>query len=280
MNKYLKTAAKAFAGATLNIQRFANAYVDGLKANESEAQLAFAAAYPMFGPREWKRFALVGHRRLLPQFVFKSDAFVGKLLRRSDSMDVQKALVSASKLGLLRVDRGQGPVSVTLDMLTGSEEKALTFLLNAEDAKLKPAQLIAKFRSMVATVNRQTQAWKVPLWEVKTSGSRVYVKLNRATTLDRSEVAELLNALDGRCGKTSKREQSASVLLMRLVDAIVDLEALRDEEWDFEVQNGTREFWNGKTCRAHERLLARIKRSRSRVNDLARAATGRTDLDV
>ena len=280
MNQYLKTAAKAWAGATLNIQRFANAYVDALKEDEGAARLAFAAAYPMFGPREWKRFALVGYRSLLPQFVFKSDAFVGKLLRRSDSLDIQKALVSASKLGLLRVDRGQGPVSVTLDTLTNSEEKALTFLLNVDDAKLKPAQLIAKFRSMVATVNRQTQTWKVPLWEVKTSGARVYAKLNRATTLDRSEVAELLNALDGRGGKTAKREQSASVLLMRLVDAIVDLEALRDEEWDFEEQNGTRESWTGKTCRAHERLLARIQRSRSRVNDLARAATGRADLDV
>ena len=280
MNKYLKTAAKAWAGATLNIQRFANAYVDGLKADESAAQLAFAAAYPMFGPREWKRFALVGYRRLLPQFVFKSDAFVGKLLRRSDSLDVQNALVSASELGLLRVDRGQGPVSVTLDTLTDSEEKALTFLLNTEDAKLKPAQLIAKFRSMVATVNRQTQTWKVPLWEVKTSGTRVYVKLNRATTLDRSEVAELLDALDGRGEKTAKREQSASVLLTRLVDAIADLEALRDEEWDFEEQNGIRESWTGKTCRTHERLLARIQRSRRRVNDLARAAIGSDNLNV
>lgn len=280
MNQYLKNAAKAFAGATLNIQRFANAYVDGLKADKNAAQLAFSAAYPMFGPREWKRFSLVGYRRLLPQFVFKSDAFVGKLLRLSDSMDVQKALVSASKLGLLRVDRGQGPVSVTLDTLTNSEEKALTFLLNAEDSKLKPAQLIAKFRSMVATVNRQTQTWKVPLWEVKTSGARVYVKLNRATTLDRSEIAELLNALDGRVGKTAKREQSASVLLTRLVDAIVDLEALRDEEWDFEEQNGTRESWTGKICRAHERLLSRIQRSRSRVNYLVRSATGRDDIDV
>lgn len=280
MNQYLKTAATAWAGATLNIQRFANAYVDGLKEDESAAQLAFAAAYPMFGPREWKRFALVGYRRLMPQFVFKSDAFVGKLLRRSDSLDVQKALVSASKLGLLRVDRGQGPVSVTLDTLTERDEKALTFLLNAEDAKLKPAQLIAKFRSMVATVNRQTQTWKVPLWEVKTYGKRVYVKLNRATTLDRSEVSEILNAIDGRGEKTSKSEQSASVLLTRLVDAIVDLESLRDEEWDFEVRNGTRESWTGKTCLAHERLLARIQRSRSRVNDLARAATGRADIDV
>ena len=280
MNQYLKTAAKAFAGATLNIQRFANAYVDGIKADESAAQLAFAAAYPMFGPREWKRFALVGYRRLLPQFVFKSDAFVGKLLRRSDSLDVQKALVSASKLGLLRVDRGQGPVSVTLDTLTNSEEKVLTFLLNADDAKLNPAQLISKFRSMVATVNRQTQTWKVPLWEVKTSGARVYVKLNRATTLDRSEVAELLDALDGRGGKTSKREQSASVLLTRLVDAIADLEDLRDEEWDFEVKHGTRESWSGTTCRAHERLLSRIQRSRSRVNDLMRSAIGRVDIDV
>ena len=280
MNQYLKTAAKAFAGATLNIQRFANAYVYGLKVDKNAAQLAFSAAYPMFGPREWKRFALVGYRRLMPQFVFKSDSFVGKLLRRSDSLDVQKALVSASKLGLLRVDRGQGPVSVTLDTLTNSEEKALTFLLNADDAKLKPAQLIAKFRSMVATVNRQTQTWKVPLWEVKTSGSRVYVKINRATTMDRSEVAEILNALEGSGGNTSKLEQSASVLLTRLVDAIVDLEALRDEEWDFEEQNGTRESWTGKTCRAHERLLERIQRSRSRVNYLARAATGMDDLDV
>ena len=53
-----------------------------------------------------------------------------------------------------------------------------------------------------------------------------------------------------------------------------------DEEWDFEVKHGTRESWSGTNCRAHERLLSRIQRSRSRVNDLMRAAIGRVDIDV
>ena len=81
MKKYLNLAAKAWAKATLNIQRFANAYVEAVCEFGSDAVEQFKVAYPMFGDREWKRLEMIGNGELLPQFFFKSDYFVGKLLK-------------------------------------------------------------------------------------------------------------------------------------------------------------------------------------------------------
>jgi len=104
MENFLKAAALAWAKTTLNIQKFADAYVAALLPFGDEARERFALAYPMFGPREWRRMELVGNRELLPQFMFKSDSFVGKLLKFPNSMKYQKALVSASNDGFLRID--------------------------------------------------------------------------------------------------------------------------------------------------------------------------------
>ena len=86
MKKYLKTAAKAWAGATLNVKRFADAWYAAVSKHGDEAIEAFRAAYPMFGDREWKRIGMIADGRLLPQLFFKSDYFIGKILNLNGSM--------------------------------------------------------------------------------------------------------------------------------------------------------------------------------------------------
>lgn len=154
---FLASAAKAFAGATMNIQKFAECYVEARRHfidREDEAIDAFQAAYPMFGEREWRRLWLIGNYILLPQFMFKSDAFVGKLLRMNDHMKWQRALVSASEDGTLRVDRGDGPEKVKLSDLTSKEEKVLGMLLSEKDEKMSPEELISTFDGIVRKINK------------------------------------------------------------------------------------------------------------------------------
>lgn len=153
---YLKSAAKAFANATLNIKKFADCYVDARLNCEDEAEVieAFNAAYPMFGEREWKRFWMIGNDILLPQFMFKSDLFVCKLLRMKNHMKWQQALVSASEDGTLRVDRGKGPEKVKLSELTKKEEKVLAMLLSENDSKKSPEDLIATFGGIMRKINK------------------------------------------------------------------------------------------------------------------------------
>jgi len=154
IKKYLSSAAKAWANANLNIQKFADNYVAAVLELEDEAREAFKAAYPMFGKREWHRFWLVGTNILLPQFMFKSDSFVCKLLKLKDHMKWQFALVSASEDGTLRVDRGHGPESVKLSELTKKEEKTLAMLLSDNDSKLSPIELLSKFESIMRKINK------------------------------------------------------------------------------------------------------------------------------
>lgn len=154
---YLKSAAKAFANATLNIQKFAECYVEARRRfidREDEVCEKFRAAYPMFGEREWRRLWLVGNYILLPQFMFKSDSFVGKLLRMKNHMKWQQALVSASDDGTLRVDRGHGPEKVKLSDLTKKEEKVLEMLMSEKDSKMTPAELISTFGGIMRKVNK------------------------------------------------------------------------------------------------------------------------------
>lgn len=168
MEKYLKIAARAWAGATLNIKKFADAYVEAVGMFGDEARDKFSAAYPMFGEREWRRLGQIGDGRLLPQFFFKSDFFVGKLLNMNSSMRIQKALVGASNDGRIRVDRGNGPEKVRLADLTRKEEKALILLLSEENEKLSPDDLKLKYRTLVANVNKSNRSRR-PAWEIERS---------------------------------------------------------------------------------------------------------------
>lgn len=279
MKKYLILAAKAWAKATLNIQKFADAYVEAVGKFGDVAAEEFKFEFPMFGEREWRRLTLIGNGELLPQFFFKSDFFVGKLLNLNGSMRFQKALVGASNDGKLRVDRGNGPENVTLADLTKKEEKALVLLLSEENEKLSPTELREKFRTLVAKINKSNTRRKAA-WEIRddANGRRV-VRFNRACNMSLSDMKVAINGLKRWSGVGAPARPSDEIL-KEMVDAIIELEALRDEEWDFEERNGHRDSWSDETCNDHEKLLDDIHNARVKVRNLAREATGNMELDV
>ena len=63
-------------------------------------------------------------------------------------------------------------------------------------------------------------------------------------------------------------------ILKDLVEAIREYNSLRDDEWDFDDNNGNRDFWSEDVINAHEELLNTIKESRIKVRNLIVEATG------
>ena len=273
MEKYLKMAAKAWAKATLNIKKFADAYVEAVGKFGDEAMERFSAAYPMFGEREWRRLGQIGDGRLLPQFFFKSDFFVGKLLNLNSSMRIQKALVGASNDGLIRVDRGNGPEKVKLADLTRKEDKALIMLLSEENEKLTPEELKLKYRTLVAKINKSNVVHR-PAWEIVTVGDVKVARFNRSCSMSLREIDEIRKRLSGS-------ERTAEDILKDLAEAVVRLGSLRDEEWEFADRHGMDDmFWDEEISREHDELLDDIMKARELTTKLVREATGDNKLSA
>lgn len=276
---FLKSAAKAFANATLNIQKFAECYASARRHfpyNETEVIDAFRAAYPMFGNREWRRFWLVGNYILLPQFMFKSDSFVSKLLKLKDHMKWQQALVSASEDGKLTVDRGHGPEKVKLSDLTKKEEKTLAMLMSEKDSKLTPAQLLAKFGGIVKRINKNVK--KHPRYEYVDDGPNgKFVRFYGKCDVRAPELRNILNHI-GEGEMIGVR--TAADILKDMSDAVVEYSDLRDEEWDFEKRHGDRYMWNERICRNHGKLLDKIQASRDKLTKLVREAKGDEGINI
>lgn len=278
MKKFLNLAAKAWAKATLNIQKFANAYVEAVREFGDEAIEKFMVAFPMFGEREWRRLTLIGNGELLPQFFFKSDFFVGKLLKLNSSMRIQKALVGASNDGRIRVDRGNGPEKVALADLTAKEDKALVMLLSEENEKLTPSELKNKFRLLVAKINKSNRSGR-PAWELRTVNGRSVARFNRACSMERSDLEDVLRSVKkGRCVGATRPSRE---ILDELSKTIISLEGLRDSEWDFVDKNGhDPAFWSGEADEEHDEILASIQNYRDAVSRLVQEATGDDSIRV
>lgn len=276
MEKYLKIAARAWAGATLNIKKFADAYVEAVGMFGDKAKERFSAAYPMFGKREWHRLGQIGDGRLLPQFFFKSDCFVGKLLNMNSSMRIQKALVGASNDGRIRVDRGNGPEKVRLSDLTRKEERALILLLSEENEKLSPDDLKLKYRTLVANVNKSNRSSR-PAWEIRIVRGCPVAHINRACNM---EVYDLEDALERVKACRSGSARTSREILNELANHIIKLESLRDDEWDFEEKHGQRDMWDDEVMKEHDELLDEIQAARDYATKLIREATGNDKLEV
>jgi hypothetical protein len=273
MEKYLKIAARAWAGATLNIKKFADAYVEAVGKFREKAMERFSAAYPMFGEREWRRLGQIGAGSLLPQFFFKSDFFVGKLLNLNSSIRIQKALVGASNDGRIRVDRGNGPEKVRIADLTRKEEKALILLLSEENEKLSPEELKLKYRELVARVNKSNSTHSVK-WEIRmVDGARV-AHFNRSCNVDILEIDKVRREILGG-------SRTSEDILQDLVVAVIRLNSLRDDEWEFQEDHGSNsDFWDDEVNKAHDDLLDNIQAARDDAKRLVREATGNDRLEV
>lgn len=278
MKDYLKRAAKAWASAILNVKKFADSYVEAVFEYGAPAVDSFKSAYPMFGEREWTRLTLIGNGELLPQFFFKSDFFVNKLIKLNGSMRFQKALVGASNDGRIRVDRGNGPEKVSLSDLTKGEEKALAMLFSEENEKLGRDERNTKFKMLISKINKSNKR-HTPAYVIRTVNGRTVAHFNRACNMDEDDLNTALTAV--RNCKELFFERTNEEKVNKLVDAIVELESLRDDEWDFEERNGpNRDCWDEETSNEHDELVGRILGTRYRVRDLCREITGKKNLEV
>lgn len=97
LKQLMKKAADAFNGASLNIKKFADAYVEIDDEYGGETLEAFKAQYPMFGKREWERLGWIGDGFLMPEFFFKSDSFVCKVVKMKNGKAVQQRIIEVSK---------------------------------------------------------------------------------------------------------------------------------------------------------------------------------------
>lgn len=279
MKKYLNLAAKAWAKATLNIQKFANAYVEAVGKFGEVATEEFKFAFPMFGEREWRRLTLIGNGELLPQFFFKSDFFVGKLLKMNSSMRIQKALVGASNDGRIRVDRGNGPEKVALSDLTGREDKALVMLLSEENEKLSPGDLKNKFRMLVAKINKSNRHIR-PVWELRVVKGRTVAHFNRACNMEREDLEGVLDAVK-RGHKYVGPTRPSGEILAEFVKAVKEYAGMCDAEWEFAEKHGTDSaYWTDKEDRDHQWIVDSVLAYRENVKRLAREATGDKDFEI
>ena len=116
MNRLLKVARAAWEKGIVGIGKFSATYVDAVRTYGDKAKEAFRAAYPVFGPREWKRIEMVGSGKLSPELFFKSDSFIGKLMKMRDSKRIQNAIIKAVQ------DKGEAP-SVKATRIAGLVRK-------------------------------------------------------------------------------------------------------------------------------------------------------------
>lgn len=76
--------------------------------------------------------------------------------------------------------------------------------------------------------------------------------------------------------KTAKRP--AEAILKELCEAVMEYNSLRDDEWDFQDNHGSPDFWGEEENDAHEKLIGEILASRRKVRNLIVEATGNADL--
>lgn len=72
--------------------------------------------------------------------------------------------------------------------------------------------------------------------------------------------------------ETKKRDPKA--ILADLAAAVMEYNALRDDEWDFQDENGSPDFWDDEISDKHEELINEILASRTKVRNLLVEATG------
>ena len=73
-------------------------------------------------------------------------------------------------------------------------------------------------------------------------------------------------------------KRTDSEILKDLVEAIIEYNNLRDEEWQFDEENGDRDFWDEGTNDTHEELLNTILTAKTKVRNLLIEATNNNNI--
>lgn len=71
-----------------------------------------------------------------------------------------------------------------------------------------------------------------------------------------------------------KKNRTDTEILKELIDEIMEYNALRDDEWEFEEEHGNREFWDAETESEHDDILGAILAHRGYIRNLIVEATG------
>lgn len=192
LETYLAEAGRAYTGAIAGIGRFATIYVAAVSHYGQVAKNAFAAQYPVFTARMWARIEQIGSGKLLPQLIGTSDRFVAALLRLDNSLSWQRKLVGATEDGKIRVDRGHGPVLVTLGELTAGEEEGVLSILSEADQKMSPEALAKRACKLTHEIYRKTRLAVRPLWICREDGRSVEIRITRPHTFTIPELEKML----------------------------------------------------------------------------------------
>jgi hypothetical protein len=73
-------------------------------------------------------------------------------------------------------------------------------------------------------------------------------------------------------------KRTDSEILKDLVEAVIEYDNLRDEEWHFDEENGDRDFWDEGTNDTHEKLLETILTAKTKVRNLLIEATNNNNI--
>lgn len=73
-------------------------------------------------------------------------------------------------------------------------------------------------------------------------------------------------------------KRTDSEILKDLVEAVIEYDNLRDEEWQFDEANGDRDFWDEGTNDTHEELLRTIFTAKTKVRNLLIEATNNNNI--
>lgn len=101
---------------------------------------------------------------------------------------------------------------------------------------------------------------------------------NRACNMDVFDLEDAMKRVKG-CRSGSAR--TSREILDELAKKVVELEELRDSEWDFAEKNGhDSAFWSEDAEKEHDEILDDIRKCREAVSVLVREATGDDSINV
>lgn len=78
--------------------------------------------------------------------------------------------------------------------------------------------------------------------------------------------------------KAKKPMRSDTEILKDLIDAVMEYNSLRDDEWDFLDNHGNPYMWSDEEDDEHEELISDILKKRREVRNLIVEATGDKNL--
>ena len=72
----------------------------------------------------------------------------------------------------------------------------------------------------------------------------------------------------------TKTERTDTEILKELIDVLIEYNADRDAEWDFQEEHPDTAFWSDEDENEHEQIIADILKNRDRIQAIIREATG------